>query len=126
MTLSHSFGRGRLIANIVEHAQSCDRIIAGLWSRRSDSAVSLASARDQSLHDPAFLIRQRLALIAASEGRSDWALDPIHQLQRFTPPRRVPHGITFIGRLFDEGTLGTAGRALEKAFNVASENPKGF
>jgi Asp-tRNA(Asn)/Glu-tRNA(Gln) amidotransferase A subunit family amidase len=38
----------------------------------------------------------------------------------------VPHGITLIGRLFDEGTLGTAGLALEKLFNVASERPAGF
>jgi hypothetical protein len=31
-----------------------------------------------------------------------------------------------IGRLFDEGTLGTVGIALERPFAVASERPKGF
>jgi Asp-tRNA(Asn)/Glu-tRNA(Gln) amidotransferase A subunit family amidase len=38
----------------------------------------------------------------------------------------VPHGVTLIGRLFDEGTIGSAGLALERAFNVAHERPSGF
>jgi len=38
----------------------------------------------------------------------------------------VPHGITLIGRLFDDGLLGRAGVALEKAFGVAAERPTGF
>jgi len=38
----------------------------------------------------------------------------------------VPHGITLIGRLFDEGTVAQAGLALEHAFNVASQRPPGF
>jgi hypothetical protein len=33
----------------------------------------------------------------------------------FSPKRPVAHGVTFIGKLFDEGTLGRAGIALEKA-----------
>jgi hypothetical protein len=41
-------------------------------------------------------------------------------------PRRVPHGITLIGRLFDEGRLGNAGLALERSFHVADERPPGF
>jgi Asp-tRNA(Asn)/Glu-tRNA(Gln) amidotransferase A subunit family amidase len=44
----------------------------------------------------------------------------------FSPPRRVPHGVTFIGKLFDEGTIGRAGVALEKALAVAGEKPPGF
>ena len=47
-------------------------------------------------------------------------------LPKFNPPRRVPHGITLIGKLFDEGLLGRVGVALERAFNVSSERPKGF
>jgi hypothetical protein len=31
-----------------------------------------------------------------------------------------------VGRLFDEGTLGRAGIALERAFGVSAENPTGF
>jgi Asp-tRNA(Asn)/Glu-tRNA(Gln) amidotransferase A subunit family amidase len=38
----------------------------------------------------------------------------------------VPHGVTLIGRLFDEGTLGRAGLALEREFGVADERPPGF
>jgi Asp-tRNA(Asn)/Glu-tRNA(Gln) amidotransferase A subunit family amidase len=68
----------------------------------------------------------RAGFIEVSEARSDWAPDPAHPLPRFSPPRRVPHGVTLIGRLFDEGTLGRAGVALEKSFGVAGERPKGF
>jgi len=38
----------------------------------------------------------------------------------------VPHGVTLIGRLFDEGTLASAGLALEQAFGVVNERPAGF
>jgi Asp-tRNA(Asn)/Glu-tRNA(Gln) amidotransferase A subunit family amidase len=34
--------------------------------------------------------------------------------------------VTLVGRLFDEGTLVQAGMALEAAFGVAAERPKGF
>jgi hypothetical protein len=34
--------------------------------------------------------------------------------------------VTLIGRLFDEGTLGCAGLALERNFGVVSERPPGF
>ena len=68
----------------------------------------------------------RAGFVEIGEARSDWAPDPQHPLPKFSTPRRVPHGITLIGRLFDEGTLGTAGLALEKLFAVASERPAGF
>ncbi|MEO8586210.1 MAG: amidase [Acidobacteriota bacterium] len=64
--------------------------------------------------------------IEVAEARSDWAPDPARPLAKFSPKRRVPHGITLIGRLFDEGTIGRVGIALEKAFGVRSERPKGF
>jgi hypothetical protein len=34
--------------------------------------------------------------------------------------------VTFIGRLFDEGTLGRAGLAMERALAVVDERPKGW
>jgi Asp-tRNA(Asn)/Glu-tRNA(Gln) amidotransferase A subunit family amidase len=68
----------------------------------------------------------RAGFVEVAEARSDWAPDPLHPLPRFSPPRRVPHGITLIGRLFDEGTLAEAGIALEKAFGVAAERAPGF
>jgi Asp-tRNA(Asn)/Glu-tRNA(Gln) amidotransferase A subunit family amidase len=68
----------------------------------------------------------RAGFVEVAEARSDWAPDPRHPLPKFSPPRRVPHGVTLIGRLFDEGTLIEAGLALEKTFGVASERPAGF
>jgi Asp-tRNA(Asn)/Glu-tRNA(Gln) amidotransferase A subunit family amidase len=68
----------------------------------------------------------RAGFVEVQKARSDWAPDPEHPLPTFATPRRVPHGITLIGRLFDEGTLGAAGIAMEKAFGVASERPSGF
>ncbi|MBO0912192.1 MAG: amidase, partial [Acidobacteria bacterium] len=68
----------------------------------------------------------RAGFVEVSEARSDWAPDPERPLPKFSPPRRVPHGVTLIGRLFDEGTLGRAGIALERAFGVAEERPPGF
>jgi Asp-tRNA(Asn)/Glu-tRNA(Gln) amidotransferase A subunit family amidase len=64
--------------------------------------------------------------VEVGEARSDWAPDPARPLPKFSPKRRVPHGVTLIGRLFDEGTIGRAGIALEKAFGVRGERPKGF
>jgi Asp-tRNA(Asn)/Glu-tRNA(Gln) amidotransferase A subunit family amidase len=68
----------------------------------------------------------RAGFVEVSEARSDWAPDPQHPLPTFNPPRRVPHGVTLIGRLFDEGTLGRIGLALEQVFGVASSRPPGF
>jgi len=68
----------------------------------------------------------RAGFVNVSEARSDWAPDPSRPLPKFSPPRRVPHGVTLIGRLFDEGTLGSAGIALERAFGVVEEHPRGF
>jgi Asp-tRNA(Asn)/Glu-tRNA(Gln) amidotransferase A subunit family amidase len=68
----------------------------------------------------------RAGFVEVSEARSDWAPDPKHPLPRFSPPRRVPHGVTLIGRLFDEGTVAQAGLALETTFGVAAEYPPGF
>ena len=68
----------------------------------------------------------RAGFVEVSEARSDWAPDPKNPLPKFSPPRRVPHGITLIGRLFEEGMLAQAGIALERAFNVVHERPAGF
>ena len=68
----------------------------------------------------------RAGFVKVSEARSDWAPDPANPLPKFSPPRRVPHGVTLIGRLFDEGTLVRAGLALERGFNVADQRPPGF
>jgi Asp-tRNA(Asn)/Glu-tRNA(Gln) amidotransferase A subunit family amidase len=68
----------------------------------------------------------RAGFVQIAEARSDWAPDPNNPLPTFSPPRRVPHGVTLIGRLFDEGTLARAGLALERGIAVAAERPSGF
>ena len=65
----------------------------------------------------------RAGFVQVSEARSDWAPDPANPLPKFNPPRRVPHGITLVGRLFDDGLLGRIGMALERAFGVSTEQP---
>ncbi len=68
----------------------------------------------------------RAGFVEVSEARSDWAPDPSRPLPKFTPARRVPHGVTLIGRLFDEGMIGRVGVHLERSFGVAGEHPAGF
>ncbi|HEY2546951.1 MAG TPA: amidase [Candidatus Acidoferrum sp.] len=68
----------------------------------------------------------RAGFIEVSEARTDWAPDPSRPLPKFSPPRRVPHGVTLIGRLFDEGVMGRASLALEQAFGVVGDRPSGF
>jgi Asp-tRNA(Asn)/Glu-tRNA(Gln) amidotransferase A subunit family amidase len=69
----------------------------------------------------------RAGFVEVNETRSDWAAgagDP--PIRKLDPPRRVPHGITLIGRPFDEGTLARVGIALERALQVAHLAPPGF
>jgi Asp-tRNA(Asn)/Glu-tRNA(Gln) amidotransferase A subunit family amidase len=68
----------------------------------------------------------RAGFVEVSEARSDWAPDPAHPPAKFSPAKRVPHGVTLIGKLFDEGRLGSAGLALERSFGVVDERPPGF
>jgi Asp-tRNA(Asn)/Glu-tRNA(Gln) amidotransferase A subunit family amidase len=68
----------------------------------------------------------RAGFVEVSEARSDWAPDPRNPLPKFSPPRRVPHGVTLIGKLFDEGTIARAGLALERSLDVAAQRPSGF
>jgi Asp-tRNA(Asn)/Glu-tRNA(Gln) amidotransferase A subunit family amidase len=105
-------------------AQEMARVFAGV------DLLLVPSLRDEMLvisnntGHPSLTLRA--GFVEVSEARSDWAPDPLHPLPKFSPPRRVPHGVTLIGRLFDEGTLVEAGLALEKAFGVAGERPSGF
>ncbi|MDE3110903.1 MAG: amidase [Acidobacteriota bacterium] len=105
-------------------AQEMQRVMAEV------DLLLVPSLRDEMLTITNFTGHPSLTLRAGfvdiSEARSDWAPDPKHPLPKFSPPRRVPYGVTLIGRLFDEGTIGRAGLALERSFNVADERPPGF
>ena len=67
----------------------------------------------------------KLGMVPVEVALPGWP-DPRRPMPEFSPPRRVPHGVTLIGRLFDEGTLGRVGLALEQAFGVAAQRPPGF
>jgi Asp-tRNA(Asn)/Glu-tRNA(Gln) amidotransferase A subunit family amidase len=88
------------------------------------------SLRDEMLTISNFTGHPSLTLrtgsVEVASARSDWAPDPANPMPTFAPPRRVPHGVTLIGRLFDEGTIARAGLALEKSARVAGERPPGF
>lgn len=88
------------------------------------------SLRDEQLTITNFTghpsLTMRAGFVEVSEARSDWAPDPANPLPKFNPPRRVPHGITILGRLFDDGLIGRVGVALEQAFGVVGEKPAGF
>ena len=92
--------------------------------------LMVPSLRDEQLTITNFTghpsLTLRAGFVEVSEARSDWAPDPANPLPKFNPPRRVPHGITLVGRLFDDGLLGQIGIALERAFDVVGERPTGF
>jgi Asp-tRNA(Asn)/Glu-tRNA(Gln) amidotransferase A subunit family amidase len=73
---------------------------------------------------PALVVRT--GFVEVTEARNDWAPDPKNPMPKFSRPRRVPHGVSLIGRLFEEGTIGTVGIALEKASGAAGQRPQGF
>jgi Asp-tRNA(Asn)/Glu-tRNA(Gln) amidotransferase A subunit family amidase len=97
---------------------------------REVDVLVVPSLRDEQLTITNFTghpsLTLRAGFVEVSEARSDWAPDPEHPLPRFNPPRRVPHGITIVGRLFDDGLVGQVGLALERAFGVSEERPAGF
>ena len=68
----------------------------------------------------------RAGFVQVSEARSDWAPDPANPRPTFSPPRRVPHGVTLLGRLFDEGTIGRVAAAMERELGVSNDRPSGF
>jgi Asp-tRNA(Asn)/Glu-tRNA(Gln) amidotransferase A subunit family amidase len=68
----------------------------------------------------------RAGFVEITEARSDWAPDAKNPLPKFSPPRRVPYGVTLVGRLFEEGRMAEAGIALEREFGVAAKRPEGF
>jgi Asp-tRNA(Asn)/Glu-tRNA(Gln) amidotransferase A subunit family amidase len=129
----NSFRQARFLS-AVDFVQS-DRLrrkVAGEMARIFSSVdlLLVPSLRSEMLTITNFTghpsLTLRAGFIEVSEARSDWAPDPAHPTPKFSPPRRVPHGVTFIGRLFDEGTIARAGLALERAVDVGSERPTGF
>jgi Asp-tRNA(Asn)/Glu-tRNA(Gln) amidotransferase A subunit family amidase len=127
------FRQSRFLSAVdLVQADRMRRKVAGEMARlfREADVLLVPSLRDEMLTISNQTGHPSLTLpagfVEVAQARSDWAPDPARPLPKFSPPRRVPHGITLIGRLFEEGTLGRAGLALEKAFGVAGERPPGF
>jgi Asp-tRNA(Asn)/Glu-tRNA(Gln) amidotransferase A subunit family amidase len=97
---------------------------------RQVDLLLVPSLRDEMLTISNFTGHPSLTLrtgsVMVGQARSDWAPNPAQPLPSFSPARRVPHGVTLIGRLFDEGTIARVGLALEKAAGVTGERPPGF
>ena len=97
---------------------------------RDVDVLLVPSLRDEQLTITNFTghpsLTLRAGFVQVSEARSDWAPDPANPLPTFNPPRRVPHGVTIVGRLFEDGLVGQVGVALERAFGVVAERPAGF
>ena len=71
-------------------------------------------------------LTMRAGFVETAETRSDWAPGSEYASKKLSKRCRVPHGITFIGRLFDEGTMARVGGALERELGVMQEHPAGF
>ena len=66
-----------------------------------------------------------VGFVEISETRTDWLPESI-PVVKLSPPRRVPYGVTLIGRLFAEGTIARAGQALEVQAHMQDAHPAGF
>ncbi len=64
--------------------------------------------------------------VEVSETRSDWAPGGPYSARKLAAPKRVPHGVTLIGRLFDEGTMARVALAIEARAGVAAQHPDPF
>ena len=97
---------------------------------RDVDLMIVPSLRDEQLTITNFTghpsLTLRAGFVQVSQARSDWAPDPARPLPTFTPPRRVPHGITILGRLFRDEVIGRVGMELERAFRVVHERPEAF
>ena len=127
------FRQARFLSAVdLVQADRLRRRVAGEMARifADVDLLLVPSLRDEMLNIGNFTghpsLTLRAGFVQVSQARSDWAPDPANPLPTFDPPRRVPHGVTLLGRLFDEGTIARVGLAMERALNVAGERPAGF
>jgi Asp-tRNA(Asn)/Glu-tRNA(Gln) amidotransferase A subunit family amidase len=129
----NSFRQARFLSAVdMVQADRLRRMVADEMARLFNEVdvLLVPSLRDETLTVSNFTghpsLTFRAGFLDVLEARSDWAPDPAKPVMKFATPRRVPHGVTLIGRLFDEGTIAQAGVALEKHFAVSGEHPSGF
>jgi Asp-tRNA(Asn)/Glu-tRNA(Gln) amidotransferase A subunit family amidase len=109
--------RRRIAAEMVRIFSSVDLLLV---PSMRDEILSITNATGHPS------LTMRAGFVEISEARSDWLPSPNHPVLKLSPPRRVPHGITLIGKLFDEGTIVSCGLALERHLGLADRRPAGF
>ncbi|MGH9885854.1 MAG: amidase family protein, partial [bacterium] len=127
------FRQSRFLSAVdMVQADRLRRMVAREMARVFESVdvLLVPSLRDEMLtisnHTGHPSLTLRAGFVEVGQARSDWAPDPSRPLPTFSPKRRVPHGVTLIGRLFEEGVLGQVGLTLERALGVSAERPRGF
>jgi Asp-tRNA(Asn)/Glu-tRNA(Gln) amidotransferase A subunit family amidase len=126
------FRQSRFIS-AVDYVQA-DRVrrrAAQVWADQMAKVdVVLAPAlRDEALATnstghPCLVLRA--GFVEIDRIRSDWLPPPGQQHPALSPKRRVPHGVSLIGHLWDEGTVCSVGLALERAMGATDARPPGF
>lgn len=104
----------------IEMVRAFDQVDALLVPSLRDEILTITNFTGH----PALVVRA--GFVRVTQARNDWAPDPKNPMPTFATPRRVPHGVCLIGRMFDEGTIATAAIAMERAFGAAGERPPGF
>ncbi len=130
----NSFRQARFLSAVdYVQADRFRRMVAGEMERifRDVDVLLVPGLRDEMLTISNFTghpsLTMRAGFVEVTETRSDWAPGSEYSVRKLTgPPRRVPHGVTLVGRPWDEGTIARVGMALERELGVAAEHPAGF
>jgi Asp-tRNA(Asn)/Glu-tRNA(Gln) amidotransferase A subunit family amidase len=129
----NTFRQSRFLSAVdFVQADRLRRMVAGEMARvmAQVDLLLVPSLRDEMLtisnHTGHPSLTLKTGSVEIAEARSDWAPDAAHPVPKFSPPRKAPHGVTLIGRLFEEGTIARVGLALEAHAGVSGEHPKGF
>jgi Asp-tRNA(Asn)/Glu-tRNA(Gln) amidotransferase A subunit family amidase len=106
--------RTRIAAEFVRAFDAVDVMLVP--SLRSEAIIATNFTGHPAITLPA-------GFIEISEARTDWA--PHREAPRLPleHPRKVPHGVTLIGRLFEEGALAEVAMALEGALRLGVLKP---
>ena len=129
----NTFRQARFLSAVdMVQADRFRRMVANEMVRIFESVdvLLVPALRDEMLTITNFTGHPALTLkagfVEVTETRSDWAPGGPWSAKKLSSPRNVPHGVTLIGRLFDEETITRVGLALEKDFGVSQRNPTGF
>ena len=129
----NTFRQARFLSAVdMVQADRLRRMVAMEMARVMESVdvLLVPALRDEILTITNFTGHPALTLkagfVEVTETRSDWAPGGPWSSRKLSGTHQVPHGVTLIGRLFDEGTMARVGTALERELGVSGRNPPGF